>query len=253
MAGAQRDDVTAVLVHGGFLGPWIWEDVVRLLAQQRIPAVCPDLPSCQETSALADLHDDAQAVRTVLDGCRDVVLCGHSYAGLVVSEAAAGPHKAVRHLVYLAAAIPDAGDSLASLAQAGLPGSDATAEEPGAEEVDVLPDGRLVLRPDAARAGLFHDCPAERADAAIASLRPQAPVTATQLVTGAAWRDIPSTYVRGAYDRLPHEPVAPAFKEHGAELVTLPTGHCPQWSRPDLVAGVLISAISKIRSDNRSG
>jgi len=248
MIDDRPHDVTAVLVHGGFLGPWIWDDVVKALGEEGIPAVCPDLPSCRETGRLADLHDDARAVRSALDGLRDVVLCGHSYAGLVISEAAAGPHRAVRHLVFLAAAIPDVGDSLTSLAEAGSPNSGADPEELGGEDVEIRADGRLVMRPDSARAALFHDCAADRADAAIALLRPQAPLTGTQPVTGAAWRDIPSTYVRGGYDRLPYEPVARAFKEHAAELVSLPTGHCPQWSRPDLVAHLLIAAIGKIRS-----
>jgi pimeloyl-ACP methyl ester carboxylesterase len=248
VVNGQPHDVTAVLVHGGFLGPWIWDDVVRLLAEHGISAACPDLPSCQETGGLADLHDDARAVRSALAGLRDVVLCGHSYAGLVISEAAAGPHPAVRHLVFLAAAIPDVGDSLTSLAEAGSLNSGAGPGEGGGEDVEIRADGRLVLRPDSARAALFHDCAPDRADAAIARLRPQAPATGAQPVTGAAWRDIPSTYIRGAYDRLPFEPVAPSFREHASEPVILPAGHCPQWSRPDLVAGVLIGAISKVRS-----
>jgi pimeloyl-ACP methyl ester carboxylesterase len=52
-----------------------------------------------------------------MDGLDEVVLCGHSSAGMVISEAAAGPHRAVRQLVYLTAAIPDSGDSLAGPAK----------------------------------------------------------------------------------------------------------------------------------------
>jgi pimeloyl-ACP methyl ester carboxylesterase len=63
-----------------------------------------------------------------------------------------------------------------------------------------------------------------------------------------AWQDIPSTYVRGTQDRLPCEPVAPAFREHGASMLTMPTGHCPQWSRPDLVAELLIRIATQARS-----
>src|SRR5262249_31215376 len=88
-------DAKAVLVHGGFLGPWIWADTVTLLEGRGIRSVTVDLPSSQDTGdRLADLHDDAEVVRDTLNGCTDVVLCGHSYAGAVVSEAAAGPHRA---------------------------------------------------------------------------------------------------------------------------------------------------------------
>lgn len=249
MNDSQPRDVAAVLVHGGFLGPWIWADTVRLLREHKVPSVCADLPSSRDTDGSpAGLHDDARAVREILDGCSDVVLCGHSYAGLVVSEAAAGPHQAVRHLVFLAAAVPDVGDSLTSLAGAGSQENTAGQDESGGEEVGFRADGRLVLRPESARAGLFNDCTPDRADAAIALLRPLNPATGTQPVTGAAWHDIPSTYVRCTQDRLPYEPVAPAFRGHAASVLTLPTGHCPQWSRPDLVAELLIRIVSQVRS-----
>ncbi len=246
MNGRQRREVTAVLVHGGFLGPWIWQDVVTGLAGPGIPSVCVELLSSRaENGRLADLHDDARAVRAVLDNRANVVLCGHSYAGAVISEAAAGPHPAVRHLVFLAAAVPDVGDSLASLAAAGVTSASGPGEdEDEDEDISFLDDGRMVLRRESARVGLFHDCPAERAETALALLRPGNPATGSQPVTGAAWRELPSTYVRCTQDRVP-ELVAPGFRERAA-VVTLPAGHCPQWSRPDLVAALLARIVSEV-------
>jgi pimeloyl-ACP methyl ester carboxylesterase len=178
---SQPSDVAVVLVHGGFLGSWIWADTVKLLREHKIPSVCADLPSSRDTGdSPAGLHDDARAVREILDGYSDVVL---SWC--------------------------------------------------------------YVPR---ARAGLFNDCTPDRADAATALLRPLNPATGTQPVTGAAWHDIPSTYVRCTQDRLPYQPVAPAVTEHAASVFTLPTGHCPQWSRPDLVAELLIRMVSQVRS-----
>ncbi len=181
----QARGVTAVLVHGGFLGPWIWANTVELLEARGVRPVTVDLPSSQDGGdRLADLHDDAERVRDALNGCTDVVLCGHSYAGAVISEAAAGPHRAVRHLVFLAAAVPDAGDSLASLAETAAKNNPAGAqEESDGEEIEMRADGRMVMRPQSARAALFHDCPPDRADTAIALLRPQTPATGTQPVT----------------------------------------------------------------------
>ena len=92
MTNRQARHATAVLVHGGFLGPWIWADTVRLLEARGVRPVTVDLPSSQDSSdRLPGLHDDAEAVRDALNGCADAVLCGHSYAGAVISEAAAGP------------------------------------------------------------------------------------------------------------------------------------------------------------------
>ena len=249
MTSSRARGVTAVLVHGGFLGPWIWAGTVERLEARGVRPVTVDLPSSQDAGdRLADLLDDAEMVRDTLNGCTDVVLCGHSYAGAVISQAAAGPHRAVRHLVFLAAAVPDTGDSLASLAEAAARNDPAgTQEESDSEEIGMRADGRMLMHPQSARAALFHDCPPHRADAAIALLRPQAPATGTQPVTATAWRDIPSTYVRCAEDRLPYELVSPAYWEHASDVLTLPTGHCPQWSRPDLVAELLWSVINSIR------
>lgn len=251
MTTRQTRQVTAVLVHGGFLGPWIWADTVRLLEARGVRSVTVDLPSSQDSGdRLPGLHDDARAVRAALNGCADAVLCGHSYAGAVISEAAAGPHRAVRHLVFLAAAVPDAGDSLASLAEAASKGNPAAAEEEsGGEKIDMRADGRMVMRPESARAALFHDCPPDRADAAIALLRPQTPATGTQPATAAAWRDIPSTYIRCTQDRLPYELISPAYWEHASQVLTLAAGHCAQWSRPGLVADLLWPIISRARPD----
>ena len=96
-----------------------------------------------------------------------------------------------------------------------------------------------MIRPDSARTSLFHDCDAARASDAIARLRPINPATSTATVTRAAWHDIPATYVRCTQDRLPYEPVSPSFLSRGFGTRELPAGHCPQWSRPGLVASLI--------------
>ena len=77
MTDSADGDLTVVLVHGGFLGPWIWADVVRELSRDGLRPVCVDLPSCRGTGTkLAGLADDVQAVRAALDGCARAVVCG---------------------------------------------------------------------------------------------------------------------------------------------------------------------------------
>lgn len=117
-----------VLIPGGFTGAWMWADVAALLEQEGIESVWPELPTIGEDSADADFYAGARAVREVLDRLEPpVLLCGHSYGGAVITEAAAGPHPAVRQLVYLTAAIPAVGDSMVSLmsAAAAKAGEDA--------------------------------------------------------------------------------------------------------------------------------
>jgi pimeloyl-ACP methyl ester carboxylesterase len=152
----------------------------------------------------------------------------------VITEAAAGPHPAVRELVYLTAAVPGVGDSMVSLMSAAA-AQDADAEEEG---VTIRDDGLAVLDPDAARRALFNDCEPERAKDGLRRLRPMSLSGADQPVRAAAWSQLPSIYVRGSEDPMP-EAVAPGFLERATEVVELPTGHCPNWSRPDLVARLL--------------
>ncbi len=223
---------SVVLVHGGFLGPWLWEDVQRVLQTRGVHSVAPDLPSVGER--MGDLGADVACVVEALKVVGPSVLCGHSYAGLVVTEAAADEAVEVTHLAYLAAAVPDEGQSMQALATSlGLADGD-----DGGEEIVVLPDGRIQLTAEAARTSLFHDCTMERAEEAIGLLRPTNPATGTQLVTRAAWRQIPATLIEAKDDRLPRL-VCSAFDSTPYDSPSIPTGHCPQWSRPDLVADLL--------------
>jgi pimeloyl-ACP methyl ester carboxylesterase len=239
-------DPRIVLVPGGFTGAWIWADVVALLQGEGIEAMPVELPTIGEKSVGADFYADARAVRDLLDRLEPpVVLCGHSYGGAVITEAASGPHPAVRELVYVSAAVPDAGDSMVSLMSA------AAAEDPDAEEEGVIfrDDGLAFLDREAARRALFNDCEPERAEDGLRRLRPMTLSGADQQVREAAWAQLPSVYVRGSQDRMP-EALAPGFVERTREVVELPTGHCPSWSRPDLVAGLLADRARSIASES---
>ena len=224
-----------VLVPGGFTGAWMWADVVALLEAEGIEAVTVELPTIGEQSTGEDFYADARAVRELLDRLEPpVLLCGHSYGGAVITEAASGPHPAVRELVYLTAAVPGAGDSMVSLMSA-VAAQDAGAEDEG---VTVRDDGLAFLDREAARRGLFNDCTPARAEEGLGRLRPMSLAGGDQPVTEAAWRQLPSIYVRGSQDRMP-EAVASGFLERTMEVVELPAGHCPNWSCPDLVAELL--------------
>jgi pimeloyl-ACP methyl ester carboxylesterase len=76
-------------------------------------------------------------------------------------------------------------------------------------------------------------------------LRPMNPIVRARPLTTAAWRDLPSTIVHVSEDRMPAI-LTPAFFDHDPEVITLPTGHCPNWSRPDLVAELLLSPAEQI-------
>src|SRR5580700_10990719 len=100
--------MTVVLVHGAWHGAWCWEQVIPRLGAAGQRSVVVDLPSV--SSPGAGLRDDAACVRDALDSLTDdAVLVGHSYGGLVVTEA--GVHPNVAHLVYLTAFVLEVGES----------------------------------------------------------------------------------------------------------------------------------------------
>jgi pimeloyl-ACP methyl ester carboxylesterase len=117
---------TFVLVHGSFHGGWCWQKVARLLRQSGHEVYAPTLTGLGERSHLAtpktglELH--IQDILQVLEyeDLRDVVLVGHSYAGLVITSVAEHVPQRVARLIYLDAFIPHDGKSAFDL----MPGTE---------------------------------------------------------------------------------------------------------------------------------
>jgi pimeloyl-ACP methyl ester carboxylesterase len=109
---------TFVLVHGAWHGSWCWKRVRSALQRQGHEVFTPTLTGVGERSHLLDRNVNLQThVDDVLNLIRweeldDVVLCGHSYAGCVVSSVADRIPERIAHLVYLDAFVPETGRSL---------------------------------------------------------------------------------------------------------------------------------------------
>ena len=207
-----------VLVHGAWAGSWIWDRVLPLLAERGVEARAVDLPSCgQDPERLTGLDGDVAAVREVLDGMDGgIVLCGHSYGGMVITGAAAG-HDRVRRLLYLCAFMPAEGESLLGMFGGAVPSFWRLRDD-----LTVFPE----LSTDA--------------DHPVASRLVQQSLQAyVQPPAAIAWRTIPSTYAVCTLDeRLPTE-FQRLLATRATEVVELPTGHRPMLERPDLVADLL--------------
>jgi pimeloyl-ACP methyl ester carboxylesterase len=111
-----------LLVHGGLCVGWVWDDVVKRLetGSHRVHVV-DHLPSVgSDPASLGDLTADVGCVRQMLDAIeKPIVLVGHSYSGMVVTEFA--DHPKVRHTVYLTAMWPERGQSALNLVGDVLP------------------------------------------------------------------------------------------------------------------------------------
>src|SRR5712692_8084360 len=104
----NSDRPTIVLVHGAWAGPSSWDSVLRRLNDEGFRTVTPTL-------GLTSLPGDVASVDAVLNQIPGrKVLVGHSYGGAVISAASYG-RSDVSALVYSAAFVPDAGDTLSSL------------------------------------------------------------------------------------------------------------------------------------------
>jgi len=106
---------TIVLVHGGFVDGSGWEDVYRILKKDGYRVSIVQNP----TTTLAD--DVAATKRVIAEQKGPVILVGHSYGGVVITEAGNDPR--VAGLVYIAAFAPDRGESVAALIKDAPPGA----------------------------------------------------------------------------------------------------------------------------------
>jgi pimeloyl-ACP methyl ester carboxylesterase len=112
-AGASQKAI--VLVHGGFVDGSGWESVYRTLKKDGYDVSIVQNPT-------VSLSGDVAATRAVIDmQDKPVILVGHSYGGVVVTEA--GNHPKVAGVVYIAAFAPDAGESVATLIANPAPGA----------------------------------------------------------------------------------------------------------------------------------
>ena len=211
---------TFVLVPGAWHGSWAWERVVPLLPN----AVAVDLTLDRDVG-LRDHVDEVVAVVDALDD-PDVVLVGHSYAGLVVRQAADLRPERVAHLVLVEGWAGPDGASLADLA-------------PFMDRVwAAVRDGWRVPVPDSATFGVT-----DLGDASRLRDHPLRTFTEPSRLTGAVDR-IPGTGVHCRPEVLPFARIA---KQLGYRQVALDGPHDIMLTDPGAVAGVLL----ELRNEKR--
>ena len=223
---------TVVLVHGGFVDGSGWRGVYdRLKADgHRVSVV---------QNPTLSLDGDVAATKLVLDDIDGpVVLVGHSYGGVVITEAGTDPR--VAGLVYIAAFAPDQGESVNTL----------IADPPaGAPVPPILPPRHGFLFLDRAR---FHDSFAgdlSNEDAAFMA-DSQVPWGVDALggaVSDPGWRSKPSWYLVATDDRMIPPPAQRAMAERAGASVTEVSGsHAVYVSEPSAVADLINAAVDSL-------
>src|SRR5205823_13367605 len=189
-----------VLVHGGFVDGSGWEDVYKILKKDGYNVSIVQNPT-------VSLADDVVATKRILAAQNaPVILVGHSYGGVVITEAGNDPK--VAGLVYIAAFAADKGESVAKLIQN---------PPPGAPVPPILPpqDGFLFLDKAKFAAAFAADVAAPLAEFMAQSQVPWGLNALNGEVTEASWRTKPSWYLVATDDRM-IPPVAQRFMSQRA-------------------------------------
>jgi pimeloyl-ACP methyl ester carboxylesterase len=217
-----------VLVHGAFADGSSWTKVIPLLEAKGLHVTAVQNP-------LSSLADDVAATRRAIamqDG--PVILVGHSWAGMVISEAGNDPK--VAGLIYVAALVPDEGQAANDVLKPYAP-------RPGFAEVKPDASGFLSLT----RKGIDEDFvpdvqPAERA-IVYATQGAWNSACLADKVSAPAWKTKQSWFIVAANDRIVPPEYEQAIAEHiHATTTTLAAGHVPVLSKPKQVAAVIIEA-----------
>jgi pimeloyl-ACP methyl ester carboxylesterase len=230
--------LTLIFVHGACVrdAAWWWNKMIEPLTERGITSVAVPLPSCGEAgSGLGDLYDDIGACRGAIrsvDG--PVVLCGHSYGGMIITEA--GVDERVVELIYVTSVMPDAGQSQAEL----IGGEPAPWMRPG--------EGTVGVDPDMVREYFLQDCDEPTTEAAVARLTRQSLAPFGQPPREIAWRSTPSSYIVCTQDLATPAETQRGRIRAGAHHVKFAAGHHPFLSRPDAFAEVLVDEIKALTS-----
>ncbi|GAA0392321.1 alpha/beta hydrolase [Acrocarpospora corrugata] len=182
---------TIVLVHGAFAESSSWNGVIAALLADGYPVLALANP-------LRGVAGDADYLRSVLTDIEgDVVLVGHSYGGMVITNGGTG-NPNVKALVYIGGFAPDAGESAADLAgryEGGTLGETLAAVK--------LPDGGtdLYIRQDRYHAQFAGDSPPGEAAIMAATQRPITESALTEPSGEPAWKSIPSWFLFGGEDK----------------------------------------------------
>jgi len=216
-----------VLVHGLFADGSCWSEVIL-----RLQAVGLDATAVQNPlTTLPDAVAAAQRVLARQDG--PTVLVGHSFSGMIVTEA--GMHPNVSALVYVAARAPDAGEDYTGLAK--------TFPTPPASAGIVFDGDEGRLSEAAFLRDFAGDLPEAKAKVLYAVQEPFQKALLTGKTTQAAWRSKPSFYAVSTEDRTINPDLERSMaKRMGAKTIEVKASHLSLISHPDEITRLILEA-----------
>ena len=217
-----------VLVHGGFVDGSGWQGVYKALKKSGYAVTIVQNP----TFSLAD--DVAVTKRALANQNGPAILVGHSYGGVVITEAGNDPK--VAGLVYIAAFAPDKGESVSALIKD---------PPPGAPVPPILPpqDGYLFLDKAKFASSFAADVSPDLAEFMADSQVPWGVEALSGAISQPAWKTKPSWYLVSTEDRMiPPDAQRAMSKRAGSTVVEVKGSHSVYVSQPQAVASLIESA-----------
>jgi pimeloyl-ACP methyl ester carboxylesterase len=220
--------VSIVLVHGAFVDASGWKPVYAKLTADGYEVLVVQNPTIT-------LDGDVAETRTAITEARHpVVLVGHSYGGAVITEA--GGDDKVKSLAYIAAFVPEVGESVFDLANASTPGEDGA---------PLLPprDGFIRVDPEKFPAAFAADVDASTTRFMAAAQVPWGLGAVQAKITTAAWKEKPAHFLLATEDRMiPARAQRSMATRARAKLVEVQSSHAVMLSHPQDVAQFITSA-----------
>lgn len=232
-AKKKFEDKTVLLVHGAFAdGTNTWDKVIPLLRAQGVKVQAIQNP-------LTSLANDAATVKRAIDNAPgSVILVGHSWGGVVITEA--GTHDKVKALVYVAAFAPTDNQS-AYESTLNYP------QAPGFGALVFDSAGFATLTEDGMKTYFAQDLPAEQTSLMFVTQGPTSGTCFLDKVTVAAWKTKPSWYVVAENDLMIQPDMQRDLaKTMNATTTSFPSSHVVAQTKPQDVANAILAAVATV-------
>jgi pimeloyl-ACP methyl ester carboxylesterase len=240
----NKNSTTIVLVHGAWADATAWQAVTPLLKAQGYEVIAVNLPGHgNDATSFANisLKSYVDVVKNAIGDRKNVILVGHSMAGLVISQVAEEIPGQIKELVYLAAYLPQNGESLLTLAK----------QDPDSHIGKYLQIDQATGSANVAKDGVVDvfaaDAPAQVGDYLANNIKPEplAPLATPVTLTGAKFGSVKKVYIHTTDDHAVSftlQKVMVKNNGHISKEYSLPSSHTPFISMPDKLAAILLTA-----------
>jgi pimeloyl-ACP methyl ester carboxylesterase len=236
---------TVVLVHGAWADGSSWNDVIERLQAEGVQVTAPANP-------LRGISIDSAYIGSLLEQIPGPVLAvAHSYGGAVITNAATNANNVVG-LVYVAAFVPDEGETLADIASKSEDSVINPALRPLQYPTGEGAETAVEFRIDPAE---FHDVfafdlPAEQTSLMAATQRPLSALPFSEPTGVPAWKKLPSWAVVSSGDKVIGTDAVRSMAERaGATITDVEGSHVIMMSQPQVVVDVILTALAAVSQD----